>query len=90
MKNVITIKQAVLCANELTDAAESMNRIVASKQEELEAIHQIPEKTDADLRKAAMLEDDICQYMEKETAYRFMAEFLCEQELSIAIRPILA
>ena len=81
MRNVLTLEQAYKCGQQLREAAEINSKIIADKRTQMEAINNVPEKTDEDLRKMQMIEDDIMRYMEEETGFRVLADIILSKEV---------
>ena len=88
MKNVTTIRHMYKCAESLEREAKSMERLIADDRKELETYKDIPadKLTPEDLTRMDIIEDRIRRYSENETAYRFLSEFIYDQNVVVSMR----
>ena len=89
MKNYMTVRQLMMCADELHIQADSYGRIARDSRENLEAIWNIPaeSRTDADLRKADMIEEEYKRRLDKQTAYLLLAEIIGDLKVEVCLMP---
>lgn len=87
MKNYMTVKQLMMCADELHSQADSYGRIARDSRENLEAIWNIPAdaRTNADLKKANMIEEEYKRRLDKQTAFLLLAEIIEDLKIEVCL-----
>ena len=87
MKDFMTVKQLMMCADELHNQADCYGRIARESRENLEAIWEIPaeSRTDSDLRKAEMIEEEYKRRLDKQTAYMLLAEIIEDLKIEVCL-----
>ena len=88
MKNYMTVKQLMMCADELHIQAASYGRIARDSREKLEAIWNIPaeSRTDEDLKNADMIEEEYKRRLDKQTAYLLLAEIIEDLKVEVDLK----
>lgn len=85
MKDFMTLKQLMECAHYLRSESDSFSRIAAESRQRMEAIwNMAPEaRTDEDVKKAEMAEDEYKRRIEKATALGVLAEIIENKRVEI-------
>lgn len=88
MKNYMTVEQLMICADILRHEADSYGRIAAESRENLEAIWNIPAdaRTNADLKKADMIEEEYKRRLDKQTATLILAEIIKGLKVEVILK----
>ena len=87
MKNYMTVEQLMMCADELTTYADSYGRLAHDNRTKLEAIWNIPaeSRTDSDVQKAEMLDEEYGRYTNKQTAFYALAGIIKDLKIEVCL-----